>query len=109
MSTPRRPPPQPPLAALTEIFRTMRKQKGLTQADLAERTGLTQAYVSAIERGTRDVRASTLTLIAAALGCELMLVPKEQTTELRRSIGKSAARPSTILDEVFVPEPEDDE
>jgi len=108
MPTPRKPSAQTPLAALTSVFRAMRKQRGLTQAELAERTGQAQAYVSAIERGSRDVRASTLSLLAAALGCELMLVPKEQAAELRHAMTqrKSAGRPTSILDEVFVPEPE---
>ena len=89
----------------------MRKRRGLTQAGLAERTGGAQAHISGIENGTYDPRASTLIALAAALGCELMLVPKEKVAELRRSVDPSgrAATPASILDEVFVPEPGDDD
>jgi XRE family transcriptional regulator, fatty acid utilization regulator len=89
----------------------MRKRRGLTQAGLAERTGGAQAHISGIENGTYDPRASTLIAIAAALGCELILVPKEKVAELRRSVDPSGrtATPASILDEVFVPEPEDED
>jgi len=89
----------------------MRKRRGLTQAGLAERTGGAQAHISGIENGAYDPRTSTLIAIAAALGCELILVPKEKVAELRRSVNRSGrtATPASILDEVFVPEPEDED
>ena len=111
MPKPRNDPSLPSLAALAAPLRAMRKRRGLTQAELAERTGRAQTHISAIERGSYDLRASTLMTIAAALGCEVMLVPKEQAAELRRGIGASGQKttPRTILDEVLVPEPEDDD
>jgi len=111
MPKPRNDPSLPSLAALAAPLRAMRKRRGLTQAELAERTGRAQTHISAIERGSYDLRASTLMTIAAALGCEVMLVSKEQAAELRRGIGSSGQKvtPRTILDEVFVPEPEDDD
>lgn len=88
----------------------MRKRMGMTQAGLAERTGGIQGHISAIERGAHDPRASTLLALAAALGCELMLVPKEQASQVRRAAGLTGrAAAGSILDEVFVPEPEDDD
>ena len=38
----------------SEEFRTIRQQLGLTQAELAERLGMTQPMVSRIERGDRE-------------------------------------------------------
>lgn len=87
----------------------MRKQRELTQTGLAERTGRTQAHVSAIENGTFDTRASTLVALAAALGCEWVLVPKERAAEAMRSAGLGGRAPATVLEEVFVPDPEDDD
>jgi transcriptional regulator with XRE-family HTH domain len=86
----------------------MRKRKGLTQTGLAKRTGRTQSHISAIEKGVYDPRASTLLAIATALGCELILVPKERAGEARGMAGLSgrAVPPSTLLEEVYVPEPE---
>ena len=87
----------------------MRKLKKLTQAALAERTGRTQAHISAIESGAYDPRASTLIALAAALGCEWVLVPKERAAEALRSAGLTGQSPATVLDEVYVPDPEDDD
>lgn len=43
-----------PTASLGEQLRRYRQRAGLTQADLAERTGLTTVAISALERGTRN-------------------------------------------------------
>ncbi|MEM2204776.1 MAG: CBS domain-containing protein [Candidatus Hadarchaeales archaeon] len=45
----------------------MRLEKGLTQAKLAELTGLTQAYIAKIEAGKADPRFSTLEKLSSVL------------------------------------------
>lgn len=49
----------------------LRKEKGITQAELASTCGTTQQQVAKIEGGVVDPRLSTLRAIAIALGCEL--------------------------------------
>lgn len=44
-----------------------RKKLGLTQADLAERLGVRQPYVSALESGTRKPTLDTIARLAEAL------------------------------------------
>lgn len=56
----------------------LRERHGLTQAELAERSGIDQGDISRIERGATSPTARTLKRIAAALGAELRLV--ERTT-----------------------------
>jgi transcriptional regulator with XRE-family HTH domain len=51
-----------------------RKRMGLTQRELAERAGISQPMISAIERGQQDPRHSTLERIMAAAGQELDMV-----------------------------------
>ncbi len=46
----------------------IRKERGLTQEQLAERSGLSQQYLSGLERGQRNPTIVTLYEIAAALG-----------------------------------------
>ena len=53
----------------------LREQHGLTQAELAARTGIDQADISRIERGSTSPTARTLQRIAEALDAELRLVP----------------------------------
>lgn len=48
-----------------------RAQAGLSQKELAERTGIDQSDISKIERGVANPSVSTLERIAAALGGEL--------------------------------------
>jgi transcriptional regulator with XRE-family HTH domain len=48
----------------------LRKERGLSQADLAERLGVTQKRISAIERA-EDLNLSTLERYVAALGGRL--------------------------------------
>lgn len=95
------------ISALGAALKAMRKQRELTQAGLGERTGRNQAHISAIENGTFDARASTLLALAAALGCEWVLVPKDRVGEAMRSAGLGGRSPATVLEEVFVPDPED--
>lgn len=46
----------------------IRKERGLTQEELAERSGLTQQYLSDLERGKRNPTIVTLYEISQALG-----------------------------------------
>lgn len=48
-----------------------RQEAGLTQSELALKSGLAQAVVSNIERGTSNPTMRTLERLADALGCEL--------------------------------------
>lgn len=46
----------------------LRQEKGLTQEQLAERSGFSQQYLSGLERGRRNPTVVTLYEIARALG-----------------------------------------
>ena len=52
---------------LGRSIKLCRTQRGLSQGDLAAKTGLSDAYVSLIEANKRDVPFSTVTLISEAL------------------------------------------
>lgn len=49
-------------------LRTLRSKSGLQLAELAERAGITQAYLSDVERGRKLPTLVTLDALAAALG-----------------------------------------
>lgn len=53
-----------------EKVKYLRKIKGLTQQELAEKTNLSQSYISAIEQGDKIPTLYTLDLIAGVLGVE---------------------------------------
>ena len=46
----------------------IRREKGLTQEQLADRSGLTQQYLSGLERGNRNPTIVTVYELAQALG-----------------------------------------
>lgn len=64
---------------LKEIFdgiREIRRSRGLTQVDLAEKTGLSQQTISFVEQGYINISLKTLKKIADALGLRMSLTDK---------------------------------
>jgi ribosome-binding protein aMBF1 (putative translation factor) len=54
----------------------LRERRGLTQEELAERTGIDQGDISRIERGSANPTERTLNRIADALGADLRFVER---------------------------------
>jgi len=54
----------------------LRKQKGMTQQDLADITGNQRNHISRIESGKYSVGFDTLQTIAEALDADIRIVPK---------------------------------
>ncbi len=61
-------PPAPDIAA---IVRELRQAHGLTLEELAERSGLSASFLSAVERGTSDIAFGRLVRLAAAFELEV--------------------------------------
>lgn len=93
------------------IYR-VRKQRGINQGELAELTGLTQAYMSQIEKNRKEPNLSTLRKIGEALSMPLPIlfflsldesdIP-EKKHEAFKVIGPSM---KSMLSEFFVMEVE---
>jgi DNA-binding XRE family transcriptional regulator len=60
-------------------IRAIRKYRGLTQNDVAERAGLRQGYIADIEAGNKTGSAASLKAIAAALGVPLDVIVEQAT------------------------------
>jgi len=58
-------------AQLGERVRRLREERGWSQEGFAHEGGLGRSFAGAIERGEKDVRLSTLTKLARALGVSL--------------------------------------
>ena len=65
---------------LADQIRSIRLQRGLTQAQLAERAHVSRLTVIAIEKGSPSVSASSYVEVACALGAEINLVPARMPT-----------------------------
>lgn len=61
-----------------ERIATLRKEKNMTQAELAEATGLQRSHIVRLEQGRYGVTIDVLSVIADALGCKVDLNKKEE-------------------------------
>lgn len=55
-------------------IRKYRKKMGLSQEELAEKSGLHRTYIGGIERGERNITLDSLQVIADALSVEPVLL-----------------------------------
>lgn len=55
-------------AALGEAVRAIREERGIRQVELADKTGLTQSWISHVERGARNPSWSNVVRLAKGLG-----------------------------------------
>ena len=72
------------LASLGKRIQTVRERAGLTQEQLEEKTAVNTKYISAIERGQKNVTIKTLEKIAKGLDIdlyELLLLSEEIGSE----------------------------
>lgn len=72
------------LVALGKRIQAIREKAGLTQEQLEEKTGVNTKYISAIERGQKNITVKTLEKIAKGLNIELyelFLVSEEVGSE----------------------------
>jgi uncharacterized protein len=60
-----------------ELLGEIRRVSGLSQAELARRTGIQSSVLSAYEHGRRQPSVSALARIAATAGMELHLAPTD--------------------------------
>jgi len=56
-----------PKARMASKLKSLREQRGMTQEQLAERSGLSRTYLARLETGRQDPTLSTLEKLAKAL------------------------------------------
>jgi transcriptional regulator with XRE-family HTH domain len=83
-----------------EILREFRRQKGWSQKDLADESGVGQDTISGIERGQHEPRPSTLRKLAEALDVEVADFFREPVLPRKTKAPRGAGRAGTkTLDE----------
>lgn len=92
-------------------LKAARTRKGLSQRELAAKTGMLQAQISKIENGASDLRLSSLIALSRALDLELELIPRRALPAVealvrdvesfvkRSGSGKIDVRPAYSLDD----------
>ena len=56
---------------LAERIKSLRKERNMSQEEMAEKLGTNHTHVVRMEKGTQDLRLSSLLKIAAALEVEI--------------------------------------
>ena len=80
-----------------EAIRSARRRAGLTQSQLARRSGTSQATLSAYETGRKDPSVATLSRILGAAGARLTVEPGPFATNgrtLEQVVELAAALPT---------------
>lgn len=62
-----------PEFSIIQAIIDMRKKSGMTQKELAQKTGITQADISRLESGNANPSIKTLQRLAAGMGMKLKL------------------------------------
>ena len=70
---------------LGPLLRSARKSAGLSQAELAQRLGISQSRISAMELDPGTINVEQLLALLAALNHELLVQPKNAVGEVRSS------------------------
>ncbi len=95
---------------MDDLYRSLlqaRRTKGLTQSQLAELLQLGQSYLSQVERGKHDIKASTLIDWARVLDLEIMLVPRRDVPAVSYMISSDGLRGAEDLPPAYGPLPDE--
>lgn len=60
-----------------EILKECRKYRGVSQTDLARRSGVSHPTISMVENGRKNPSWATFTALLDALGYQVKVIPKE--------------------------------
>ena len=78
---------------LAEQIRAARRQHGLTQAGLAERSGISRVTIARLESGApQDLRAGTIGRLCEALGLEMGALPLGARARLEKRLAREEER-----------------
>jgi HTH-type transcriptional regulator/antitoxin HipB len=85
---------------LGAAIRQARKERGLSQGDLAKAVRVHQPKISAVERGAPGVRVGLVLQIIRALNLSLTLTASAALEKPHRSRRKRGAKPDLDLDKI---------
>jgi transcriptional regulator with XRE-family HTH domain len=78
-------------------IRRLRKARRITQAQLGERVGLDQGFISRLENGVFECSVSQLSAIAKALGVTIVEIIGDAVREQGSSYGAAPTDPRSII------------
>lgn len=79
------------IAEIVSSLKLARTEKGISQRELSDLSGIPQAQISKLENGQADVRMSTLVAVSRALGLEIELVPRKYVPAVQAIVRRNQA------------------
>ena len=73
-------------AQLGALFRTERKRRGLTLADVYDATGLSTRFLSEFERGKENASVGRVLRALESLGLEVLVLPRATSQRVLRAV-----------------------
>lgn len=70
------------MASLSEYVKSMRKEYGLTQVDLSEKSGVGLRFVRELEQGKETLRLDKVNQVLNLFGAKVGVVPIDKTMSL---------------------------
>lgn len=81
------------MAEVGTLLRADRAVRGLSQAEMAARLGVTRQHLIALEGGADGVAAGTLLRILADLGIVVLALPQQAAADPARALGLMPSSP----------------
>ena len=69
------------IASLSEYVKSMRKEHGLTQVELSEKSGVGLRFVRELEQGKQILRLDKVNQVLNLFGTKVGVVPMNKTTD----------------------------
>jgi y4mF family transcriptional regulator len=69
-------------SSLSGFVKSMRKEHGLTQVELSEKSGVGLRFVRELENGKETLRLDKVNQVLNLFGAKVGVVPMDKTTEL---------------------------
>ncbi len=69
-------------SSLSEYVKSMRKEHGLTQVELSEKSGVGLRFVRELEYGKEPLRLDKVKQVLNLFGAKVGVVPMDKTTDL---------------------------
>jgi len=85
---------------LGELIKERREEMEMTRADLANKTGLTKAYLGTIERGDEPARMTTVNLVSNALGFSIENKPHGGVAKTYKRISHGYVKENPVDPEI---------
>lgn len=68
-------------SSLSEYVKSMRKEHGLTQIDLSDKSGVGLRFVRELEQGKETLRLDKVNQVLNLFGAKVGVVPMDKTTD----------------------------